>query len=123
LLYLPGDPFFVAAIASGKFTLFHAFAIFLGMFASYSINYIIGMKLSTFSRNLVSPKNFYKTKAIINKFGSPAIFFINLVGFGSQQLIFVLGVFKYNRTRLFVLSFTGQLLRALIVAGFTLMVT
>jgi membrane protein DedA with SNARE-associated domain len=123
LLYLPGDPFFIAAITTGKFTVFHALAMFFGTLISYAINYLIGLKLSAFSKHLVSPKNFYKSKVILNKYGWPAIFFINLIGVGSQQLVFVLGVFKYNLPRLFLLSFAGQFLRALIIAAFVLIIT
>ena len=79
-LFLPIDPFFIAAIKLGKFSVLHAIALFLGIFLAYAVNYMIGVKLSGISKNLVSPKNFYKTKVAVNKFGSPAIFFINLIG-------------------------------------------
>lgn len=123
LLFLPVDPFFIATLTTGKFTLLHAFAMFFGLTLSYAINYIIGLKLSAFSKHLVSPKNFYKSKVILNKYGKPAVFFINLIGVGSQQLMVVLGVFRYNWIRVFLLSFAGQFLRALAVAAFVLIIT
>jgi membrane protein YqaA with SNARE-associated domain len=122
-LFFPIDPFFIAAIKLEKFSVLHALALFCGLFLSYAINYIIGMKLSGVSKNLISPKNFYKTKVAVNKFGSPAIFFINLIGFGSQQLSFVLGVLRYNKTRFIALAVAGQFIRVLIVAGLTLLAT
>jgi membrane protein YqaA with SNARE-associated domain len=123
LLFLPVDPFYIAAITTGKFTLLHAFAVFFGLGLAYTVNYLVGLKLSSFSKHLISPKNFYKSKVIINKYGRPAVFFINLIGVGSQQLMFVLGVFRYNWQRLFLLAFAGQFLRALAIAAFVLLIT
>jgi membrane protein YqaA with SNARE-associated domain len=120
LLFLPVDPIYILTLTAGKFTLFHAFAMFFGLGLAYTVNYLIGYKLSAFSKHIISPKNFYKSKVMINKYGKWGIFFINLIGVGSQQLMFVLGVFRYNWLRLFLLSFPGQLLRALAIAALVL---
>jgi len=86
-------------------------AIMAGTFISYTFNYVFGLKLSNFSRKLISVKKFYQMKTWINRYGIYGVFVFNLLPFASQQLIFVLGVFRYNKTRLIVFSFLGQLLK------------
>lgn len=115
-LFTPIDVFFIAAINTGKFSPLHCTLMFLGLLFSYSLNYVIGLRFSTLSKKLVSPKKFYKTKVIVNKFGKLAILFFNIIGFGSQQLTFVLGVFRYNRTRLLILAVIGQIIHYSLIA-------
>ena len=113
LLFIPAEPYYFAAVGMGKFHLHYFFAIFAGIILSYSVNYLIGLRFSKLSALIVSPKNFYKTKTYINKWSFLAIFFSNLFSFGSQQVSFVLGVFKYNKLRLLVLTVAGQGLKYL----------
>lgn len=93
--------------------------LFAGLFISYSIDYIIGLKLSNLARKLISIKKFYKLKTFINRYGKYGILFFNALPLPSQQLTFVLGVFRYNKIRLLVFTLAGQIIKyALIILGF-----
>jgi membrane protein YqaA with SNARE-associated domain len=87
--------------------------ILLGLSISYFFNYVIGKYFAEAAKKLVSIKKFYQLKSLINRRGSIAIFFISVIGLGSQQLTFIMGVFNYNKTRLIVLTTTGVSLRFL----------
>jgi len=115
-LFTPIEAFYFASVNSGRFSFLHAAAMAAGIVISYSINYILGVRFSRFSRKFVSAKQFYRSKVILNKFGSLAVFFFNIIGAGSQQLTFVLGVFRYNKTRVFVFSVLGQLIKYAAIA-------
>ncbi len=116
-MLIPIEAFYVAALKKGLLTPYHILFMFLGLITSYSINYIIGLRFSKLSKNIVSPKKFYRVKILINKFGKLAILFFNIIGMGSQQLTAVLGVFRYNKTRLLIFSLTGQLIKYTIITA------
>ncbi len=84
---------------------------FCGAFLSYTLDYIIGRNFSTFFRRIISIKKFYRTKNVINKYGGWAVIFFNIIGVGSQQTTFILGVFRYNKIRLMILTITGQVIK------------
>lgn len=107
---VPIEPYFVVAIQRNNAFII-TLAAFLGITISYTVDYILGYKFSNVSKKLISVKQFYKMKAIINKRGSLAIVFFNIIGFGSQQITFVLGVFRYNWIRLALLTFLGQAIK------------
>ena len=93
--------------------------LFIGLLISYSINYIIGLKLSNIARKLISIKRFYQLKTFVNRYGKYGVLFFNALPLPSQQLTFVLGVFRYNKTRLFVFTLIGQIIKyAVILFGF-----
>lgn len=115
-LFTPIEAFFIASVNAGRFSPLHGLLMAVGLLFSYSLNYIIGARFSRLSKKLISPKKFYKSKVIMNKFGKLAILFFNLIGFGSQQLTFVLGVFRYNRTRVLIFSVVGQLIKYAVIA-------
>lgn len=110
-LFIPVEAFYIAALKTGKLSPLHIILMIIGILASYSLNYIIGLRFSGISKKFVSPKKFYKTKIIVNKFGKFAILFLNIIALGSQQLTFVLGVFHYNKTRILVFTVIGQLIK------------
>ena len=94
----------------------HNFLIILviylaGIMIAYIIDYYLGMKLTTVSKKLISPRKFYKIKGKINKYGSAAVFIFNVLPFPSQILSAILGVFKYNKTRFLVFVFLGQFVK------------
>ena len=94
-------------------------ATIFGLLISYSLDYLIGHRLSGLSKKLISVKQFYKIKTQINKRGALAVFILNFIGFGSQQATLILGVFKYNKLRLLLIAASAQLLKyILLVAGF-----
>jgi membrane protein DedA with SNARE-associated domain len=117
-IFMPMEAYFVNSLRYNHPALL--FIVFLtGMLISYSLDYIIGMKLSKISRKVVSPKKFYKIKSYINKYGKMAIFLANLIPFlPSQQITFISGVFRYNKMRLFVFTISGQVIKMICVITF-----
>lgn len=117
---LPIEAIFIAFLHS-EFHPFLVMSLFVGgLFVSYSIDYLIGYKLSNFSKKLIPPKKFYKTKNLINKYGPVAIFVINVLPLPSQILATVLGVFKYNRTRFYIFFLSGQITKYVLITIFYL---
>jgi membrane protein YqaA with SNARE-associated domain len=108
LLFIPADPYFFAAFAMGKFHYYDLFAIFAGLLLSYTVNYLIGLRFSRIAAVIVSPKSFYKSKTLVNKWGKWAVLLTNLFSFGSQQVSCVLGVFRYSLFGMLLLTFVGQ---------------
>ena len=88
----------------------------LGFFLSYSINYFIGFRLANIAKRLINLKTFYSLKAVLNKYGAPAIFFINVFPLPSQILSVLLGVFRYNKIRFFLFFLAGQGVKLSIIA-------
>jgi len=110
-IWVPMEGYFIKALLSSNPTILYLLFIG-GIMISYSIDYLIGMKLSKLSRRLVSPKKFYKIKTYINIYGKAAIFLASAIPFfPSQQVTFILGVFRYNKTRLFILTMSGQMIK------------
>ncbi|MFO7710232.1 MAG: VTT domain-containing protein [Candidatus Woesearchaeota archaeon] len=109
-LSVPIEVFFVGALNNHNPFLLIPIAL-AGASISYTIDYLLGYKLATLSRRLIPIKKFYKIKSLVNRRGLIAILFFNIIGVGSQQMTFVLGVFRYNRTRLFIATLIGQLIK------------
>ncbi|MGM5481982.1 MAG: VTT domain-containing protein [Nanobdellota archaeon] len=116
-LFFPMEAYFIKALSvSNEYLVFLFF--FSGIIFSYSMDYFIGMKFSRISKKLISAKKFYSIKSYINKFGSLAIFIANGIPFlPSQQVTFILGVFRYNKIRLLVLVLGGQLVKFFALMG------
>ncbi len=110
-IFVPMEGYFVPALQNNNgLVLFTIFII--GILVSYSIDYLIGLKLSKIAKRLVSPRKFYKIKSIINRHGKLAILVANIIPFlPSQQVTFILGVFKYNKLRLLIFTMLGQMLK------------
>ncbi len=112
-IWVPMEGYFIKAMLNSDPVLLYALFI-IGIIISYSIDYLIGLKLSKLSKKLVSPKKFYRIKTYINRYGKAAIFLASAIPFlPSQQVTFILGVFRYNKTRLFVLTLAGQMVKYL----------
>ncbi|MBN2458131.1 VTT domain-containing protein [Candidatus Woesearchaeota archaeon] len=116
-IFVPMEAYFYSALMATDRTLL--FIIFiLGIIVSYSSDYLIGMKMSRISRRFISPKKFYSIKSYLNRYGKAAIFAASAIPmFPSQQITFILGVFRYNKARLFLLTFSGQVIKYLALVG------
>ncbi|MFW6013729.1 MAG: DedA family protein [Nanoarchaeota archaeon] len=105
----------------GALTNYHPLLVLLvtacGASLSYTIDYLMGKHFSGFFKKTIPLKKFYKTKTTINKYGGWAVLFFNIIGAGSQQTTFMLGVFRYNKIRLLVFAVTGQLIKYVIIVG------
>lgn len=116
---IPIEVFFVKYLGAGYAFYNVILVYFLGIAFSYTVDYLIGLKLSGLSKKLISPKKFYKLKGLLNKWGSLAVLFFNATPLPSQHLSVILGVFRYNKTRFYVFVFLGQLIKYLyITAGY-----
>lgn len=89
-----------------------------GLLISYPLDYMLGSKFSSFSRKLISAKQFYNIKAKINRHGKYAIFFFSALPAPSQAVTFICGVFKYNKIRYFVFSLTAWIIKLCAIALF-----
>lgn len=86
-----------------------------GIALSYTINYVLGYRFSSVGRKLISVKQFYKLKALVNRRGNIAIVIFNLIGTGSQAVTFIMGVFRYNKMRLLLFTAAGQVTRYIVI--------
>lgn len=109
-IFMPLEILFIRFVQNNSLLL--VFPVYIGgLFIAYSLNYLIGSKLSGSAKRLISPKKFYKSKSILNKYGKWAIFAFNAVPLPSQALAAILGVFNYNKTRFYVFFLAGQLVK------------
>ena len=112
---IPLEVLFVKFLKTGHPILIIFLFYFLGLIVSYTIDYLIGLKLSNFSKKIISPKKFYKTKGILNRYGSLAVFSFNALPLPSQLLSVILGVFRYNKTRFYVFFLSGQAVKLAVI--------
>ena len=94
--------------------------IILGIAVSYTINYAIGYSLSSITRRLVGPQKFFKLKTSLNKYGAVLILILNIIPMVGQSLTALLGVIRYNKTRLITYTLIAQLIKYPLLTLFTL---
>jgi membrane protein YqaA with SNARE-associated domain len=88
-----------------------------GITLAFTANYAIGAKLDRFTKLVVTPEKFYKTKGVINRRGAAAIFIFNLIpAFPSQPLSAILGMFRYHKTKFYLWCISGQAVKYVIIA-------
>jgi len=110
-IWIPLEAYYFTSINHGHPIMLYALFV-MGVVISYSMNYVIGERFSKIFRRFISAKQFYKVKIMLNRYGKLAIFVANAVPMApSPQIMFILGVFRYNKLRLFVLMLTGNLLK------------
>lgn len=113
---IPSEVFYIDSLDSGHSLFIILVLNFIGLIISYSLNYLIGLKLSGLSKKLISPKKFYQTKGTLNKYGSFAVFFFNAVPIlPSQALSVILGAFRYNKTRFYIFFLLGQIVKYIVI--------
>jgi len=112
-VYAPIEIFFVKFLAGDNSFLAILFVYLIGLTVAFTVNYYVGMKLSSLSKKFITPKKFYKIKGKVNKYGGVAIFVFNATPLPSQILAGMLGVFKYNKTRFYIYFFLGQITKAI----------
>lgn len=114
---IPMELVFISFLRQGAQPYILVTTFIAGFILSFTINYIIGMKLDTISKKIISPQKFYKIKGVLNRYGAAAVFVINLIPFlPAQPLATILGVFKYNKTKFYVYFITGQVVKFVIIA-------
>lgn len=114
-VFLPTEALFISYLRADH-NPFLLILIFLsGFLISYTFNYFIGLKLNRLAKNMIGAKKFYPTKSIINRYGGVGVFAFNALPLPSQPLATILGVFKYNKTRFYLLFLSGQLTKYIII--------
>jgi membrane protein YqaA with SNARE-associated domain len=114
---IPMEAVFVSFLEAGTKPVLLVGLFLFGFLISFTINYIIGLKLDHFSKKIITPQKFYKIKGILNKYGVIAIFVINVIPFlPSQPLSTILGVFRYNKAKFYVSFLAGQLIKFAAIA-------
>ena len=73
---MPNEIIFIKAITNNSPILVIILTL-TGFFIAYNVNYYIGQKFSKIAKKIITPKKFYKTKGILNKWGKWAIFGFN----------------------------------------------
>ena len=85
--------------------------IIAGISISYTINYIIGFNVGALTKRLVGPQKFYWLKANLNTYGSGLIIVCNIIPMVGQSFTALLGVVKYNKTRLALYTLIAQVVK------------
>lgn len=114
-VFMPLEVLFARFLGTGNPFLLVLLVFISGLVVSYTINYLVGMKLSGISKKIISPRKFYKTKNILNRYGAAAVYIFNALPLPSQPLAAILGVFRYNRTRFYVFFLLGQLTKYIVI--------
>lgn len=113
----PIEVLYIAFLTKGGINPVVLISLFItGMIISFSINYLIGMKLSNLSKKIIGAKKFYKIKVTLNKHGMWAVFGFNVLPLPSQPFAALLGVFRYNRTKFYLMFISGQLIKFIAIA-------
>ena len=121
LVPLPTEiPFFIGLTKGNPFML-SLFLAIAGIIPSQAINYIIGTKFHKIIFTFISTKKIYKVKRWVDNYGPYALFIFNLLPLPSNELVFALGIAKYNVTRLFVSILFGSLIKFLAIWGIVIL--
>jgi membrane protein YqaA with SNARE-associated domain len=115
---IPLEVLFIKFLKAGHFFLIVILFYLFGLLVSFTLNYYTGLKLSGLSKKIISPKKFYKTKGVLNRYGALAVFAFNALPLPAQPLSVILGVFRYNKTRFYIFFLTGQLVKYIIISIF-----
>jgi membrane protein YqaA with SNARE-associated domain len=112
----PIELLFIAALKIGKITPVILIALYLaGLIISFTLNYFIGMKLSNISKKIIGAKKFYKIKGLLNKYGMGTIFVFNVLPLPAQPLATILGVFRYNKSKFYLMFILGQMIKYTVI--------
>lgn len=115
-VFMPLEIVFILFLGKGYSPALLTTIYLIGIVASYSINYFIGMKVSSFSKKVITYKKFYQIKSLLNKYGAWLIFVFNAFPFPSQPLSAILGVFKYSKPKFIFFVMLGQFVKYLVIS-------
>jgi len=118
LFTIPLEVLFLKFLKAGQPIVLIYILYFTGLIISFTLNYIVGLRLAGLSKKLVSPKKFYKIKGMLNRYGAFTVFLFNATPLPAQALAVILGVFRYNKTRFYVFFLLGQLAKHLSITLF-----
>lgn len=111
---------FIALLNAGHEPILANALYISGITTSYSLNYFIGTRSTAIVQKIISPQKFFKLKGVLNKHGAIAIFGFNVTPLPSQPLSAILGAVKYTKTKFYVYTLAGQIIKfALITTALT----
>ena len=110
-LPIPQELFFYMGLFKGNNIFFSILLIMAGYLLAQFVNYYLGSKLGKLILPIVSKKTVYKSRRVINKYGSFGIFIFNLFPLPAPMITFALGLVRYNIYRLFFYTFLGSLIK------------
>lgn len=114
---LPLEIITYMSIVRGSPPLESALAVVIGFLLSNIFNYVVGWRLSGFVKTLISTKKMYAMRRKVNRYGSYAVFGINVILAPAPLLTLALGIVRYNLTRLFVLMAVANVVKFSVVIG------
>lgn len=115
-VFVPTEALFISFLRADHNPILLIAIYISGFILSYSLNYFVGLKLNRIAKKAIGPKKFYSTKGIMNRYGSLGVFGFNALPLPSQPLATILGVFKYNKSRFYVLFISGQLAKYIVIS-------
>jgi membrane protein YqaA with SNARE-associated domain len=119
-LPVPLDPLFLRSVLDAQYPWLNFTIMLIGLILSQSLNYLLGAALSRFAIKMIPAEKFYAIKVKLNQYGKTAIFLFNVLPLlPAQPLMFVCGVFRYNKTRLAVIWIFAWVIKLAIYTQFT----
>lgn len=110
-LPIPTEFLFFAFLRAGTSPVLLVALYVVGLIISFTINYIVGFRLSEVSKKIITPKRFYKIKVSLNKYGIWTIFAFNVLPLPAQPLAAIVGVFRYNKIKFYTAFIAGQAIK------------
>ncbi|MGM5483913.1 MAG: VTT domain-containing protein [Nanobdellota archaeon] len=120
-VYVPLEVIFIFSLKQ-NFYLWNIIVMMAGLYLSYNIDYYAGIYFSRYATKLVSPKQFYRIKSKINKYGVWLVVLFNSLPLPSQPLTFVCGVFRYDYKKYFIPWAITWIIKLIIIGQFTGMI-
>lgn len=109
-LFFPLEIYFFSILTINSTFSSFFFPYVLGVIFAQLANYWLGLRLNRLSKLLIPPKNFYKMKGLLNKWGIWVILLMNMMPLPSPVFSTVLGAFKYNFKKFSVFAILGILI-------------
>jgi len=109
-LFFPLEIYFFSILTINSTFSSFFFPYVLGVIFAQLTNYWLGLRLNRLSKLLIPPKNFYKMKGLLNKWGIWVILLMNMMPLPSPVFSTVLGAFKYNFKKFSVFAILGILI-------------
>ncbi|MFC1648601.1 YqaA family protein [Nanoarchaeota archaeon] len=110
---LPIEAFYIIGLSNGNSAFWSFFLVIAGLLPGHALDYYIGTKFGPYIMKFVSKKKVYKAKRWVNRYGTYAIIFFNILPLPAPVLSFALGLTKYNFARLFTFLVIGASLKFL----------
>ena len=118
-LPVPLDPLYLRSVLEAQNPWVNFTIMLFGLIISQSLNYFLGASLSRFAVKMIPAEKFYAIKVKLNQYGKSALFLFNVLPIlPAQPLMFVCGVFRYNKTRLAIIWLTAWIIKLAIYTQF-----